>query len=142
MRRRWASRILPAALLLGIALLPACDDTPSPEASLRAFIAAAAAGDHDRAWEGLTPETRQAADVMVAAVREALLAAGETPPRDGKALIFGQGLEMIREVESIEELSREGGVARLRVKDPGGETVELEMRLQEGRWRLHLPLED
>ncbi len=137
MLRRPAASLLLAAFLL---FASGCDDAPTPEASLRAFIAAASAGDHDTAWIGLSRETREAAEALVVSVREGLLAAGEVPPADGKALIFGSGLEMIREVEAIEEVSRTKTRAKLKVTDPDGSAIELEMRREDGQWRLHLPL--
>lgn len=139
---RPAATLALAALLLSTFGCFGCSEAPTPEASLRAFIAAASAGDHDTAWKGLSRETRESAEALVAGVREGLLAAGEVPPADGKALIFGSGLEMVRAVERIEELSRTETRAKLRVTDPSGGAIELEMRKEDGQWHLHLPLGD
>ncbi|RMG13384.1 MAG: hypothetical protein D6729_15075, partial [Deltaproteobacteria bacterium] len=68
-------------------------------------------------------------------------AAGARAPKDGKELLFGRGgLEMVREVETIEERARSDDRARLRIVDPKGEAVEVEMRREAGHWCLHLPL--
>jgi len=129
-----------------LALCTSCKRGAEPEAGLRAFLAAAAAGDHDAAFARLSKATQAEADRLVAVARPILMAAGETVPADGKAFLFGQGLDLVREVDRIEALDKpgekEGSVAHLKVTDTSGQVVVLEMRLEGGKWRLHLPLSE
>lgn len=132
-------RFFVAILLLGA--LGCDDDGPTPpDDAFRDFVAAARSGQNERAWKMLSAGTRHTANNLVDAARAGILAAGEKPPANGQEFIFGSGVEMIREIRQVEVIAIEGDTAHLKVTDTDGGSLAMEMHLEEGAWRLVLPL--
>jgi hypothetical protein len=121
------------ALLL-LLLVVACKDD-KPEDAFRAFTLALSKGEHARAWELFSADTRTRLDALVGAQR---LAADKEPAH---AVLFERGLlRASREIVNIEVLTQSGGRAVLRVSDEEGEQQQVTMLLEDGAWKVHLDL--
>ncbi len=140
MRGTRHGRHLGAAALLAALTLAGCDDalpTDGPGKAFVVFVENVAAGRNEAAWGMLSEETRQTADRMAAVARKAQRGAG---PRSGRELLFGRGLALARQLEEVEVVEQDASRATLRVTDRDGATRTVEMRLEGGAWRVHLPL--
>ncbi|RMG12709.1 MAG: hypothetical protein D6729_16155 [Deltaproteobacteria bacterium] len=131
---------LPLAAVLLLAVGPACDEglpSEGPGKAFVVFVERVAAGQKEAAWRMLSAETRQTADSMARVARAAQRGGG---PRNGRELLFGSGLSLARQLDTVEVLEQTQTTARLRVRDRSGQTQEVEMRFEDGAWRVHLPL--
>jgi hypothetical protein len=112
----------------------ACQDR-GPEDAFRAFTLALSKGEHARAWELFSADTRQALDTQLRAQH---LVSDRQPAH---AVLFERGLlRSSREIVGIEVLTQSGGRAVLRVSDEEGEQQQVTMVLEDGAWKVHLEL--
>ena len=128
------------ASLFGAVVLSACRDAlpdDGPGKAFVVFVENVAAGRSEAAWGMLSEETRQTADRMAAVARKAQRGAG---PRSGRELLFGHGRALARQLDTVEVVEQDASRATLRVTDREGTTRTVEMRLEGGAWRVHLPL--
>lgn len=122
-------------LLFSLTGLSACKER-GPKQSFRAFYAAVAKSDGDRAWSLLSHETQQAIQKFIDASTEA----GVEAPSPQKMLVKGGYLRAVREIAEIEIINQARGRATLKVTDETGET-QLVSLIKEGEdWRLLLPI--
>ena len=112
----------------------ACKDD-KPEDAFRAFTLALSKGEHARAWEMFSADTRKQLDARI----QAQHLGGDRQP--SHAVLFERGLiRATREIVGIEVLTQSGGRAVLRVSDEEGEQQQVTMLLEDGTWKVHLEL--
>lgn len=122
-----------AALALLVSLGACHGQGPAPETAFTRFVAAAAHGDRTLAWSLLSAETRAAADH---------LGQQQSPPVDGKTLLLGGGLALAHGVTRIRRLKSRGDDATLEIRRDDGSKQDVEMRREDGKWKVVLPIPD
>lgn len=121
------------ALLL-LLFVVACKGA-TPEDAFRAFTLALSKGEHARAWELFSADTRAQLEGRL----QAQQLTGDRQP--AHAVLFERGLlRASREIVGIEVLTQSGGRAVLRVSDEEGEQQQVTMVLEDGAWKVHLEL--
>ncbi|MFH1808235.1 MAG: hypothetical protein ABIJ09_05805 [Pseudomonadota bacterium] len=127
------TRLLLCTALLTLLALACSED--SPEKAFRAFTLAVSKGEHARAWDLFSVDTRTRLDSMIRA---------QDPSAKGDQVhevLFQRGLlRATREIVGIEVLTQSRGRAVLRVSDEEGEQQQVTMVLEDGAWKLLLEL--
>lgn len=120
-------------LLLACACAGGCEERPQD--GLDDLMAALQVGDHDRAWSRFDRPSREMMEELTVALAAGGQVSGDV---DAKTYLLGQGRFAPQAAELIEEERRTGDVAVLAVTDFDGKIERVTMRLEDGRWRLHL----
>jgi hypothetical protein len=128
------SRAVLAAALL--ALLPACQGDPPPDAAYRALVRAMAERDEQAAWNLLSAATQ--ARLQEKARGAAAAAPGVVPPR-AASLLAGDAPLAVLPPTSITVVQAGPGRAVLRVEAPGGAPRDVVLVRERGAWRVDLP---
>lgn len=123
-------------LAIALALLAQACRGPSPEQGFDAFLLALRTEDAEAAWAALSLETRDRLEAALA----------DSPGPDSAQIpasqqLFKRGLlRAMREVTRVDVVHRSGDRATLEVTDEAGEKQQVQMILEQGRWRLRLDL--
>ncbi len=107
----------------------------SPDGAVRAFVAAARAGDRDTVYQLLGPETRARLDR--ASKRATQLAGG--PRRFGDLDLIGLGRLAEDWSPAGLHTRREGGRILVDVKQQSGEVASVPVVEVDGHWRIEIP---
>lgn len=102
-----------------------------PADAFRRFASALNAGRQEEAWNLLSESTRFE---LTSAARRAAEAQGKPPPKDGREIAFGSGLELQRRIDSIRVAERTDDRARLVVVDETGEEQSVMTVRERGGW--------
>ncbi|MFO0585199.1 MAG: hypothetical protein U0229_23215 [Anaeromyxobacter sp.] len=133
-------RLLPLAVLLALCSggLAGCRKDEGPEATYRAFAAAARAGDAATVWSLLSERSRAAFDARA----KALAASVPGAPASGKDLVLGDlagGSPRVQKVVVVRESADEAVVGVTVSGAPDGPPAEVRLVREGGRWRVVTP---
>lgn len=121
--------------VFGLGVLSAC--TERPQDGFDELLQAIHAGDADKAWARFDQDSQRMMEDRAYAINNGI---GLGDLADGKSardhLMNGF---LPRGIESIDVSERQGDKASLIVTDFEGKTQKVQMRFENGAWRLHLP---
>jgi hypothetical protein len=135
-----AASVLAAAALAVAAAGRGCGvDTGSPQGAVRAFLAAASAGDREGLYELLGPETRDRLDLAARRATDLVAGARRYQPVDMISVATGSEVAPTKEVNVV---SRSEGRAVVEVVDAGGQRAALTVVRVDGSWYIELSDQD
>lgn len=126
-----------AALALGL-LAAACRTPPAdPAERYRQFAAAAQGGDADAAWSMLSSDSQERLKARGEALSGGKPVAGvDLGPRQ---LLLGDLAPTAPKVKSVRVAKQEGDAAAVEVEVDGGARGQVDLRRENGEWRVVLP---
>jgi hypothetical protein len=126
--------LLAAALAVLTLACPRRD--PSPEATYRAFVRAAAERDAERAWSLLSADTQA---WLEARARSAASAAPGVVQPGARQFLLGDAALAVRPLASALLLRESADRAVVEVTVQGGEKQQVELVREGGSWRVRIP---